>query len=184
MFVVENDIMKVGLNVALKEIEKLERAILLANIEIADVIKTKGLEIVIHNANTMITHEESLDEKEFAVNWNVANVNKVGLVTEVQIKNENQRSTYIEYGTGVIGEFSPHPKPESYSGGWEYFVESPSKRVNSNGEMGWYYSNEFKQRQWTMGIPSQPFYYQSALDIRRMLPTWYRQLIIKNMKGG
>lgn len=184
MFTVNNDIMKVGFSNVLKEIERLEQAVLLANIQVADIIAKDGIEIVIHNANTMITHEESLDEKEFATDWNVAKVKKVGLVTEVEIKNESQRATYLEYGTGIVGEFSPHPNPNSYNGGWEYFVDSPQKRINSAGEMGWYYSNEYRQRQWTSGIPSQPFYYQSAKDIKKMLPTWYRKLIRKNMRGG
>lgn len=64
----------------------------------------------------------------------------------------SNHADYVEFGTGIRGSESPHPKPD----GWEY-------DVNGYGWTGWfYYDNQHKLR-WTAGSPSKPFMYKSWL---------------------
>ena len=61
-------------------------------------------------------------------------------------------AVYVEFGTGVVGSGSPHPAPA----GWRY-------DVNAHGESGWWYFNDNTGRmQWTKGMPSRPFMFNTA----------------------
>ena len=61
-------------------------------------------------------------------------------------------AVYVEFGTGIVGKHQPHPSPE----GWRY-------DINSHGESGWWYFNDNTGRmQWTKGMPSRPFMYNTA----------------------
>jgi len=72
---------------------------------------------------------------------------------------------FVEYGTGVVGQSSPHP---SYVGKWEY-------DTNGHGIDGWYYPttesdpNPYKHYYngvlygFTRGMPSRPFMYNTWL---------------------
>lgn len=61
---------------------------------------------------------------------------------------------YVEYGTGVIGENSPHPSPER---AWAY-------DVNNHGQKGWMYPKGGKLHR-TKGMPSRPFMYRTSVDM-------------------
>ena len=61
-------------------------------------------------------------------------------------------AVYVEFGTGIVGKGQPHPSPD----GWRY-------DINSHGESGWWYFNDNTGRmQWTKGMPSRPFMYNTA----------------------
>ena len=62
----------------------------------------------------------------------------------------------MEYGTGVRGKNSPHPKPPE---GWIY-------DVNEHGEEGWWYMGDDGELHWTRGMPSRPFMYDTAKELR------------------
>lgn len=80
--------------------------------------------------------------------------------------NKSDYAMFIEYGTGVVGESSPHPWASKY--GWEY-------DVNEHGESGWWYptskedNNPTKYfsessgiwKAWTRGQASRPFMYDT-----------------------
>ena len=64
---------------------------------------------------------------------------------------------FVEYGTGVIGAGSPHPKPD----GWQY-------DANGHGDEGWVYLNERDGKyHWTRGYQSRPFMYNTARELER-----------------
>lgn len=69
-------------------------------------------------------------------------------------------SAFCEFGTGVVGQGSPHPDPID---GWEY-------DVNEHGEEGWWYYDENGNRRWTKGMPSRPYMYDTARMLRNMTP--------------
>ena len=61
-------------------------------------------------------------------------------------------AVYVEFGTGVVGKSQPHPSPDD----WRY-------DINEHGESGWWYFNDNTGRmQWTKGMPSRPFMYNTA----------------------
>ena len=61
-------------------------------------------------------------------------------------------AVYVEFGTGVVGKSQPHPSPDD----WRY-------DINEHGESGWWYFNDYTGHpQWTKGMPSRPFMYNTA----------------------
>lgn len=72
-------------------------------------------------------------------------------------------AVYVEFGTGLQGQQSPHPESGSY--GWVY-------DVNNHGEAGWSYFNERDGKyHWTTGMPSRPFMYLTAKELDRICET-------------
>lgn len=67
-------------------------------------------------------------------------------------------AAYVEFGTGVVGEDSPHPNTSI--AGWKY-------DINDHGEAGWVYFKDGR-RYWTKGMPSRPFMYETAQYLRDM----------------
>jgi len=64
---------------------------------------------------------------------------------------------YVEFGTGIVGEASPHPAP----GGWVY-------DINEHGEEGWWYLSRYGRRQWTQGMKSRPFMYNTVRELEQI----------------
>lgn len=82
-------------------------------------------------------------------------------------------AVFVEFGTGVKGKASPHPDVAIL--GWVY-------DVNNHGELGWWYptdendTNPTKYRSkdgtmyaWTKGMPSRPFMYNTAEQLRALI---------------
>ena len=69
-------------------------------------------------------------------------------------------SAYCEFGTGVRGASSPHPNPSL--AGWRY-------DVNSHGEMGWWYMGDDGAWHWTAGMPSRPYMYDTAQQLKQFV---------------
>ena len=63
---------------------------------------------------------------------------------------------FVEFGTGVVGEDSPHP--DTSIANWKY-------DVNGHGNAGWHYFCNGKWH-WTKGMPSRPFMYETAQYLR------------------
>lgn len=65
---------------------------------------------------------------------------------------------FVEYGTGIVGENSPHPEPAP---GWSY-------DVNGHGEKGWSYFDAKQNRyRWTKGEPAHAFVYRTREFMRQ-----------------
>ena len=65
---------------------------------------------------------------------------------------------FVEYGTGIVGQYDPHPYPPS---GWVY-------DSNAHGVEGWWYYNENDgQVHWTQGMKHRPFMYNTARELDR-----------------
>ena len=62
------------------------------------------------------------------------------------IKTNEVGETYAEFGTGIVGQQSPHIAEYLEKSGWKY-------DVNEHGEKGWVYFKD-GQYYWTKGIPA------------------------------
>lgn len=81
---------------------------------------------------------------------------------------------FIEYGTGIVGEASPHPDPKSggvpVTGSWQYYYHSPWKtKVGDND--GWAHEDHFHT-----GTPAGKQLYEAHYMIK--------QKIGDKLKGG
>ena len=73
------------------------------------------------------------------------------------IKAGSPYAVFVEFGTGIVGQTSPHPDPKD----WQY-------DINKHGEDGWIYFNERDGRwHWTKGVESRPFMYNTARELER-----------------
>ena len=69
-------------------------------------------------------------------------------------------AAFVEFGTGVIGQDSPHPNPGSV--GWQY-------DASNRGKQGWFYFNDNDgQVHWTAGYKSRPFMYNTARELEKV----------------
>lgn len=78
-------------------------------------------------------------------------------------------AVYVEYGTGIVGEQSPHPVPET--AGWVY-------DINNHGVAGWWYVIR-KGAFWTQGQIGSAFLYTTG----QWLVTQAPQVVGKHIKG-
>lgn len=71
-------------------------------------------------------------------------------------ENGENYALYVEYGTGIVGQGSPHPVPWAYD-------------INDHGEKGWTY---FKEGSWhhTRGMPARPYMYDTIRWVRSYSP--------------
>lgn len=67
---------------------------------------------------------------------------------------------FVEFGTGIVGKQNPHP--DLASANWKY-------DVNEHGEKGWMYYKDGEWH-WTKGMSSRPFMYETARDLRNLIP--------------
>lgn len=77
-------------------------------------------------------------------------------------------AVYVEFGTGVVGKDKQHPDLSIV--GWHY-------DVNGHGELGWFYPGKDGKFHWTKGMPSRPFMYNTALQLRQIVIPTARGLI-------
>lgn len=82
-------------------------------------------------------------------------------------------AAFVEFGTGVKGSRNPHPDTAIL--GWSY-------DVNGHGELGWWYpsgdgdTNPTRRQMkdgtfiaWTKGMPSRPFMFNTAQQLRALI---------------
>lgn len=77
-------------------------------------------------------------------------------------------AVFVEFGTGVVGSGKPHP--DISIAGWKY-------DVNGHGELGWWYPDDEGKLHWTKGMPSRPFMFNTAQQLRRIIVKTARELI-------
>lgn len=77
-----------------------------------------------------------------------------------------QWAKFVEFGTGVVGENRPHPDTSIV--GWKY-------DVNDHGEKGWFYFRDGEWH-WTKGMPSRPFMFETAMDLKRIIEETAREV--------
>lgn len=77
-------------------------------------------------------------------------------------------AVFVEFGTGVVGGRSSHP--DISIAGWKY-------DVNGHGELGWWYPGKDGNYHWTKGMPSRPFMYNTAQQLRKIVIPTARGLI-------
>lgn len=79
------------------------------------------------------------------------------------IKNEQEKWTYKEYGTGIVGSMNPHVAEALESIGWKY-------DVNEHGERGWWYPKEDGTFGWTKGQKADMKFYNALKKAEELFP--------------
>ena len=87
------------------------------------------------------------------------------------VKVTSDHAAFVEFGTGVVGQASPHRNGEYLSkASWAY--ASGSKIFTTkDGRVGWIYPTDDGGYRFTEGMQSRPFMYETALELQRMFPS-------------
>ncbi len=176
------DIFKTGFSETAKYIKKLRAETIKAMNDTVRDFTVQGVAIVDENATIFVSpHEDISGQEAFD---NVGEILTQGLNSTAQIVNRNPVAPFIEFGTGRVGEQSPHPRPELV--GWEYYYDSGKKKVSKvTGEEGWYmptdnYINP-EDPYFKKGIPSMPFMYYGGNQIEREMEHWFRRNLTRRI---
>ena len=82
----------------------------------------------------------------------------------------SDHAAFVEFGTGVKGQASPHTNGEYLSkAAWKYAVGGKIF-TTQDGRVGWIYPTDDGGFRFTEGMESRPFMYQTALEIQREFP--------------
>ena len=74
---------------------------------------------------------------------------------------------FVEFGTGVVGQNSPHKNGEYLSkAAWQY-ASGAKIFTTKNGKIGWIYPTDDGGFRFTEGMASRPFMYETALELQR-----------------
>ena len=77
---------------------------------------------------------------------------------------------FVEFGTGVVGQQSPHTNGEYLSkASWGY-ATGQKIFTTKDGKVGWIYPTDDGGFRFTEGMKSRPFMCQTALEIQREFP--------------
>lgn len=77
---------------------------------------------------------------------------------------------FVEFGTGVVGQASPHKNGEYLSkAAWQY-ATGAKIFTTKDGKVGWIYPTDDGGFKFTEGMASRPFMYETALELQRAFP--------------
>lgn len=119
-----------------------------------------GKEFILNEANKI----RLPDEKAAYQASYIVKAEKVGNKIEGSIRTDDEKATYAENGTGIVG--SRHPNTSIK--GWIY-------DVNNHGEAGWNYKGSDGKYHHTKGIPAQKIYYQASRHMRKKLKEAFKE---------
>jgi hypothetical protein len=77
---------------------------------------------------------------------------------------------FVEFGTGVKGQTSPHKNGEYLSlAAWQY-ATGAKIFTTKEGKVGWIYPTKDGGFRFTEGMKARPFMYETALELEREFP--------------
>jgi hypothetical protein len=86
---------------------------------------------------------------------------------------------FVEFGTGVVGQASPHTSGEYLSkASWGYATGSKIF-TTKDGRVGWIYPTDDGGFRFTEGMKSRPFMYETALELERQYEQIAREVFAK-----
>ena len=112
-----------------------------------------------------------------AMDWAASRGSLYGLALAVDdtgsvavIYAEGESVAFVEFGTGVKGQNSPHRNGEYLAkAAWQY-ATGPKIFTTQAGRVGWIYPTDDGGFRFTEGMESRPFMYETALELQREFP--------------
>lgn len=80
---------------------------------------------------------------------------------------DSSHAAFVEFGTGIVGQESPYPGELPDGVTWEY-ASGKTIRQLADGRYGWFYNRD-GQWYFTEGMPSRPFMYYTAIELRKII---------------
>ena len=148
-----------------EQILKFQNRVSNLHMNIAEELVIELPKLMKEKANAMVENyddELPYDYTSIASDNNKAEIEGVGTnSTTVLAFNDHPQATYIEFGTGRVGEQFPHPIAGQM--GYQYYVNSKYKR--SGEKYGHFMDFWHHKKKRVVGIESMPFIYQSLQEV-------------------
>lgn len=81
---------------------------------------------------------------------------------------DSEHAVWVEWGTGQLGSEAPYPYPFPEGVEWNYNTGKTIFEI-SPGRYGWFYPMDDGTWRFTQGMPSRPFMYETAIDLRQRM---------------
>ena len=81
---------------------------------------------------------------------------------------DSKHAAFVEFGTGVIGKANPYKGALPKSVDWQY-ASGKTIRQLADGRYGWFYEGKDGNWYFTEGMPSRPFMYNTANELRSII---------------
>ena len=140
-----------SINQALKELKAYQRKVEQAPQKLIEYLTAQGVEIAKMNVSDM----NAYDSGELYNSIHAEQKSGVGYVIA-----DAAHAAFVCFGTGIVGKNNQHPNIAI--AGWKY-------DVNDHGELGWWYIGRDGRAHWTKGMPSRPYMYNTAQQLRQMV---------------
>ena len=137
-----------SLQKAIDEVEKFQKDLSHALAELASRLMEQGVEVAKMEIAQMhaVYTGDMYDNTYGFYNWNT---HTGVIIVDVPY------AVYVEYGTGIVGAWNPHPQAGEL--GINYGV--------NHGYEGWVYKGDDGKFHWTQGMPARPFMYNTLRDL-------------------
>lgn len=80
----------------------------------------------------------------------------------------SKHAAFVEFGTGVIGKANPYKGTLPEGVDWQY-ASGKTIRQLADGRYGWFYKGKDGNWYFTEGMPSRPFMYNTANELRSII---------------
>ena len=81
---------------------------------------------------------------------------------------DSEHAAFVEFGTGQIGMEGSYPYPLPEGVEWNYNTGKTIFEI-SPGQYGWFYPMPDGTWRFTQGMPSRPFMYETAIELRKRM---------------
>lgn len=88
---------------------------------------------------------------------------------------DSEHATFVEFGTGIIGKANPYKGTLPEGVDWQY-ASGKTIRQLANGRYGWFYKGNDGNWYFTEGMPSRPFMYNTANELKSIIVSTAREV--------
>lgn len=87
----------------------------------------------------------------------------------------SDHALFVEFGTGMVGKESPYKGNFPKDVDWKYASGKTIRQI-SDGRYGWFYKDDNGEWWFTEGMPSRPFMYNTANELREIVVSKAREV--------
>lgn len=128
---------------------------------LAETLAKKGVEI----AKVQIADLDAIFTSELLQSINSEYVGSVKGGGVWAVVAGTDHAAFVEFGTGVVGKQSPYKGNLPEGVDWQY-ASGKTIRQLADGRYGWFYPADDGKWYFTEGMPSRPFMYLTAIELR------------------
>lgn len=150
---------------AIEELEKTKKAIHQAALDIVKTLTEMGTE----KAKELIPVDTG--EAQASILGYVLDDECIGVINA-----SGEYCVFLEFGTGVVGQSSPHPDSDWLAeasrltgGKYTHYLSGKHIFTTKDGRVGWLYPGDDGKLHFTEGIESQHFMYDTLIHLRSKL---------------